>query len=190
MKLIVGLGNPGDIYKDSRHNIGFFVVRAIAKSRKAILKRDSAVSSLTAKVKLDGRQVVLALPLTFMNLSGAAVKALLKKYKVNLAGLLVICDDLDLELARIKIKPEGSSGGHNGLQSIIDRLKTQSFARLRIGIGRPKNIDPVEYVLSNFSKKDSQVMKGAIEKAVEVSQLWAAEGTEKCMNLFNRKGAG
>ncbi|MFH0918484.1 MAG: aminoacyl-tRNA hydrolase, partial [Candidatus Omnitrophota bacterium] len=130
-KLIVGLGNSGLIYAGSRHNIGFAVLKSLARSLKMNFKRDSSVWALVAKDKLLSQEVVLALPQTYMNLSGKAVKALLKRFKVNLPDLLVVCDDLDLELGQIKIRPQGSSGGQHGLESIIEHLGTQDFNRLR-----------------------------------------------------------
>ena len=138
-KLIVGLGNPGLIYAGSRHNVGFAVLKSLAGSLKINFKRDSSVSALVAKDKLPQKDIVLALPQTYMNLSGIAVVALLKKFKINPKDLLVVCDDLDLELGKMKIRPQGSSGGQRGIASIIERLGTQDFCRLRIGIGRPKS---------------------------------------------------
>jgi len=186
--MVVGLGNPGVIYKDSRHNIGFAVVKAIAKVYKTTLKRDKDTFSLSAKIKIGQQGAILALPLTFMNLSGIAVSALLKKYKIDLKSLLVVCDDLDLEFARLKIRNRGSSGGHRGLQSIIDNLASQGFSRLRIGIGRPrKTIDSAEYVLSAFKKKEKEESKEILERAVDCAGVWVTEGVERAMNIFNQK---
>lgn len=188
MKLIVGLGNPGKIYSDSRHNIGFLVVGALSKAYKISLKREKGSFALSGKGKIAGRNVVLATPITFMNLSGIAVNLLLKKNKVDLDNLLVVCDDLDLELSRLKIRAAGSSGGHRGLNSIIDFLKSEDFCRLRIGIGRPKEIkrDAAEYVLSPFSKKEKERVEKIIERAVRCCRVWASEGILESMNIFNR----
>lgn len=188
MKLIVGLGNPGRIYIGSRHNIGFLVVKALSKACKAPLKKENGIFSLVARAKLNGHPVLLALPLTFMNLSGSAVAGLLKKYKIGLSDLLVVCDDLDLEFGRLKIKPKGSSAGHHGLNSIIDALKSDNFSRLRIGIGRPKpNTDPAQFVLSAFTGKEKIKLNKTTEAALECCRVWALEGVSRSMNIFNRR---
>lgn len=198
MKLIVGLGNPGKLYIDSRHNIGFSVVNALAKSHKVVFKKDSGVCALTAKCKLRNEFVLLAMPLTFMNLSGLAVSALLKKYKIDLPrpcaqergldNLLVVCDNLDLELGRQKIRPYGSAGGHQGLKSIIGSLKSERFARLRIGIARPqRDVEVSEYVLSPFTLKEKAQVKEVIEKAILACELWVRKGITKTMNMVNKR---
>jgi len=187
MKLIVGLGNPGLIYAGSRHNIGFAVLKSLARSLKISFKRDRAVSALVAKDQLSGQDLVLALPQSYMNLSGIAVAALFKKFKVDAKDLLVVCDDLDLELGQIKIRPQGSSGGQRGLQSIIERLGTQDFSRLRIGIGRPKNPqDAAKYVLSGFLRKEKTALKQIEEDAVNCCLSWAKNGIAQTMNTFNQ----
>lgn len=186
MKLIVGLGNPGFFYQDSRHNVGFLVVKKLAKHAKVSLKKDRGIASLTAKLNIAGQYLILAMPLTFMNLSGTAVKKLLEKYKISTEDLLVVCDDMDLELGRLKIKPTGSSAGHRGLKSIMDSLGTPDISRLRIGIGRPpKGSDPSEYVLEGFNKKEKGLIKEAVVTAVECCRLWAAKGIVESMNVFN-----
>ena len=188
MKLIVGLGNPGIKYANSRHNAGFSVIKALAAGKRAVFKRDSSVSSFLAKIKFGGRDIVLAMPFTYMNLSGAAVKRLIRKYKAGLDDLLVVCDDLDLDFGRIKIRPSGSSGGHRGLQSIIDSLQDNEFARLRVGIGRPgEDADPSEYVLDSFSGKEKAQLKEATEKASSCALSWSWKGIAQTMNTFNKK---
>jgi len=188
VKLIVGLGNPGLIYAGSRHNIGFAVVRSLARSLKVALKKDSSVPALTAKTSCDQCNLVLALPQTFMNLSGIAVKALLKKFKVGPQDLLVVCDDLDLELGRIKIRPFGSSAGQRGMASIIEQLGTQDFNRLRIGIGRPKNPqDAARYVLAGFLRKEKALIGQAQEDAVDCCLSWVKSGIIKTMDSFNTR---
>ena len=185
-KLIVGLGNPGLIYSASRHNVGFRVLKFLAGSLKINFKRDSSVTALVAKGKLLGQEVVLALPQTYMNLSGIAVKALLKKFAVDPKNLLVVCDDLDLELGKIKIRPQGSSGGQRGLESIIERLNTQDFGRLRIGIGRPKDPqDAAKYVLSGFLRNERAAAKQMEEVAASCCRSWLENGMEQTMNTFN-----
>ena len=188
IKLIVGLGNPGIIYASSRHNVGFMVLKSLASSLKINFKRDSLVCALVAKNKLFEQEVVLALPQKYMNLSGIAVKALLKKFKVDLKDLLVVCDDLDLELGIIKIRAQGSSGGQRGLESIIEHLGTQDFCRLRIGIGRPKSSqDAARYVLSGFLRKEKTVIQQALEDARSCAVSWVEKGIAETMNIFNKQ---
>lgn len=187
MKLIVGLGNPGRFYSGSKHNIGSLVIKALAKKHKIALKKDRDAFSLSGKGKICGQDALLAVPLTFMNLSGKAIAALIRKYKLHLKDILVVCDDLDLELGRIRIKDSGSSGGHGGLKSIIDRLKTQGVIRLRIGIGRPSlNQDVSDYVLSSFSKADKKRLKDSLKSAAACCEFWISQGITKSMNIFNR----
>lgn len=206
MKLIVGLGNPGIRYGLTRHNAGSLVVKALARDEGAGLKSDRGTSALSAKAKIGQAQALLAVPLTFMNLSGAAVAALMKKHRVELNDLLVACDDLDLELGRIKLKPQGTSGGHKGLDSIIKALGSNGFCRLRVGIGRPphqlgenrshpanwcggrplhKALDVREYVLAPFSRKDKAAFQEAIETAADCCRAWVNQGTSEAMNIFN-----
>ncbi len=184
----MGLGNPGFIYLGSRHNIGFTVLKSLANSLKINFKRDSLVSSLVARDRSIQQEVVLALPQTYMNLSGIAVKALLKKFKVDGKDLLVVCDDLDLELGKIKIRPQGSSGGQRGMESIIEHLGTQDFCRLRIGIGRPKSStsqDTAKYVLSGFLRKEKAALKQIEAEAINCCMSWLENGIVQTMNMFN-----
>ncbi|MDD5464877.1 MAG: aminoacyl-tRNA hydrolase [Candidatus Omnitrophica bacterium] len=188
MKIIVGLGNPGLIYSGSRHNIGSAIVKSLAVSLKVALKRDNSVLSSVGAAKLGQHNIVLALPRTFMNLSGKAVSALLKKFKGVPSDLLVVCDDLDLELGRMKIRPSGSSGGHRGLVSIIEHLGTQNFSRLRIGIGRPKNaVDAADYVLTGFLRGQRMLVQEVKEDAVNCCLSWAEKGVVETMNMFNTR---
>jgi len=190
-KLIVGLGNPGIIYAGSRHNVGFAVLKSLAGSLKINFKRESSVFATVAKDKLFQQEVILALPQRYMNLSGIAVKALLKKFKVDLKDLLVVCDDLDLEPGKIKIRAQGSSGGQRGLESIIEHLGTRDFCRLRVGIGRPKSSesqDTAKYVLSGFLRKEKTVILQAEEDAVDCCMSWVESGIAQTMNVFNKKG--
>jgi PTH1 family peptidyl-tRNA hydrolase len=189
-KLIVGLGNPGLIYAASRHNIGFVVLKSLASSLKINFKRDGALFAAVAKDKLAQPDIVLALPQSYMNLSGIAVAALLKKFKIDLKNLLVVCDDLDLELGKIKIRPQGSSGGQRGLESSIERLGTQEFCRLRIGIGRPKSPqDAAKYVLAGFLRQEKAALPQIKEDAVSCCLSWIENGIVPTMNMFNKKPA-
>ena len=189
-RLIVGLGNPGLIYAGNRHNVGFLVLKSLASSLKIKFKRDSSVSALVAQDKIAQQDVVLALPQTYMNLSGNAVKALLKKFKVDPKNLLVVCDDLDLELGKIKIRSQGSSGGQRGLESVIERLQTQDFCRLRIGIGRPENSqDASKYVLSGFLRQEKVLLKQVEEDAVSCCISWVENGIAQTMSITNKNSA-
>lgn len=190
MKLIVGLGNPGTAYQGSRHNIGFLVAKELARRHKAVFKRGFFASSLTVKIKAAGADVLLAMPLTFMNLSGGAVKALAGKHKVEPGEILVICDDMDLEFGRQKIRPAGSSGGQRGLRSVIEAIG-QDFARLRVGIGRPhKGRGASDHVLERFSSGEREELPAVIDKAASAALMWAVKGTEETMNIYNKKEQG
>jgi len=188
MRLIVGLGNPGRLYTDSRHNIGFSVVRALAKAAGVSLKKEKYIPAVSAAAQIERHKAVLALPMTFMNLSGCAVRQLLDKYAVDAGGLLVVCDDLDLEFGRIKLRASGSSGGHRGLASIIASAGTQDFSRLRIGIGRPPGgREAADFVLSPFLKKEKAQLQDVISRAVECCGVWAAKGAAEAMNTYNKR---
>jgi peptidyl-tRNA hydrolase, PTH1 family len=189
VKLIIGLGNPGIVYADSRHNIGFSVIKALSKIYKAPLKKDNNAFCLSGKARIEGKAAVLALPLTFMNLSGLAACALTKKYDIDLEDLLVVCDDLDLSFGAMKIRPSGSSGGHRGLSSIIGSLGTEGFSRLRIGIGRPvnKNADTADFVLAHFPKKERAKVEEIVEQACDSCRVWVTAGIIESMNSFNRR---
>ena len=131
---------------------------------------------------------MLAMPLTFMNLSGVAVSALVKKYKIDLNDLLIVCDDLDLEFGRLKIKPRGSSAGHRGINSIINSLVSKDFARLRMGIGRPRKSQRTsDYVLSRFNRKEGAQLKNILNAACDCCRTWISQGIDKSMNIFNQK---
>jgi PTH1 family peptidyl-tRNA hydrolase len=186
MKLIVGLGNPGRGYIHSRHNIGFSVVTALSKEYRITLKKGLGAYALSGKGIIEAQEVILAEPLTFMNLSGIAVRALLKKHTLSAEHLLVVCDDLDLEFGRIKIRNSGSSGGQRGLESIIDALGTREFSRLRIGIGRPPGVqDAAEYVLSAFTAQEAETLQDIIEESKHCVRLWVRDGITTTMNIFN-----
>lgn len=188
MKLIVGLGNPGILYKNSRHNIGICVVRDLAKRYNIKLKSDKSGLYREGHGKIKGMDFLLAYPLVFMNLSGESIAHLIKKYRIQLEDLLVVCDDLDLELGKIRIRPFGSSAGHKGVKSIIEHLKSEAFPRLRIGIGRPTSKPKVkDFVLSQFKTKETDLITEAINRAVECCRVWLTGGIKDSMNQFNRK---
>lgn len=192
MKLIVGLGNPGEEYKHTRHNIGARIARALAGSNRISLRR-RRYSSCFGEGRIQGNDVVIILPLTYMNLSGDAVSAVMDDRKIQLSDLLVICDDADLDLGSIRIRPSGSDGGHRGLRSIIAKLGTNSFNRMRIGIGRAKGGSASgekkdslkDHVLRPFNMGETAVVSKAEEKAVEAVSYWLKNGIDKTMNRYN-----
>ncbi|MGE5307557.1 MAG: aminoacyl-tRNA hydrolase [Deltaproteobacteria bacterium] len=187
MKLIVGLGNPGNQYRGTRHNIGAEAVRGFAEENRAVLKKGIFASSASAKIRIDGIELLLAVPLSYMNLSGPAVGALVRRHRIQLPDLLVVHDDMDLEPGRIKLKEDGSAGGHNGLKSVIASLGSQGFCRLRLGIGRPEGrIDPADYVLSRFKAGEREQVDTMVAEACSAMKSWTVEGISKTMNMFNR----
>jgi PTH1 family peptidyl-tRNA hydrolase len=181
--LIVGLGNPGRRYKKTRHNVGFLVADGLADSLGTRFKKGVGVTEI-AEVIQDESKIFIAKPQTFMNRSGFAVVQLLNFYRIALSNLLVISDDFQLPMGRIRLRGGGSSGGHNGLESIIDQLRTNRFARLRIGIGNgPEN--KVKFVLSRFSTAEFREMKKTIERAVDATGSFMRQGLEKTMTEYN-----
>jgi len=187
MKLIVGLGNPGIRYTNTRHNLGSRVVKALAKEYKAKFVANRSLKSQIARIDSKDGGCILALPTTFMNLSGEAVGALVNYYKLDLGELLVAHDDLDLELGVMRFKKQGSSGGHNGISSIMEVLNSQDFNRLKLGIGRAQDRDDtVDYVLSGFSKNESKILDYLVEDATRALEVWLSSGIDKVMNEFNQ----
>ncbi|MGE5544710.1 MAG: aminoacyl-tRNA hydrolase [Bacillota bacterium] len=184
VKLIVGLGNPGQEYKNTRHNVGFMVVEELARQLK-VDRQKYIHNSVVARARFHGEALLIAKPLTFMNLSGKAVQQMVKANHVTLSELIVVMDDLDLEAGSIRLRARGGSGGHKGLQSIIDCLGTQDFSRLRVGIGRPSDEDVIDWVLTRFGQDEEELMKPAINRAVEALKLWVVLGIEKAMNRYN-----
>jgi len=185
MKLVVGLGNPGPEYARHRHNVGFQCLDLLADAYGLRFDRvkDKARRALGV---IEGQRVVLLKPITFMNAVGPAVAAAARFYKVEPADLLVVYDDLDLPLGRIRVRADGGSGGHNGMKSVIEHLGTTAFPRVRVGIGRPPGrMDPVDYVLEPFTAEEEEIMKGARARAVEAIRCWLTMGIVEAMNMFN-----
>jgi len=192
MKLIVGLGNPGRRYVNNRHNVGFKCVDLFAREHGIPLTQRRALSKLgTAEVA--GTKIVLAKPQTFMNLSGEAVSALVHRYKLSAQDILVIYDDLDLPLGKIRIREKGSSGGHNGLKSIISHLGTQDFPRIRVGIAPAADsdsaaapeVDAIEHVLSDFTEAEKNLMRAVYVKVTDAIECVITEGIAAAMNRYN-----
>ena len=185
MKLIVGLGNPGRAYAGTRHNVGFDVVDLLAE-RHGLAWEAAPAEALLAKWR--EASTLVAKPLTFMNLSGQAVGDLLRFYKIDLADLLVVVDDVNLELGRLRARAGGSAGGHNGLKSLIGLLGTEDFARLRIGVGRgDARRDLADHVLAKFEPEERADVAEAVGRAADAAELFVAEGIGPVMNRFNRK---
>jgi PTH1 family peptidyl-tRNA hydrolase len=192
MKLIVGLGNPGREYRDTRHNVGFLVVDEIARRHGLVMAMAPAQVPETFVAKRYGDQPMLvAKPLTFMNRSGEAVAALARYYGVVPADVLVVVDEVALPFGRLRARARGSAGGHNGLKSIIERLGTGDFARLRLGIGRgDRRRDLADHVLSTFEPEERAGLEEFIARAAEAAEMFAVEGIEKVMNVYNPEATG
>ena len=187
MKAIVGLGNPGARYKGTRHNVGWQVVDLLAQ-RWGAGKSSKARHAEVAKTALEGEDLLLLKPLTYMNDSGKAVRALVEKDHIPLEGIIVIYDDLDLAFGRLRLRAGGSSGGHNGIKSIQQHVagKPGDFPRIKVGIGRPPaGVDPIDHVLTTFTPDEKPVILDAIERAAGAVECWVQEGIEAAMNKFN-----
>jgi PTH1 family peptidyl-tRNA hydrolase len=185
--LVVGLGNPGKEYATHRHNVGFQVVDALAAKHALAFHREKKARARVAEGLVFDRRVVLVKPQTFMNLSGKAVARTMRQYGTNPQRILVIYDDLDLPLGRLRMRPEGGSGGHKGMRSIMDLLQTQTFPRLRVGIDRPKNgTDPADYVLQPFDEDDAELYLMVLGRAIAAVECWLRDGIAAAMDQFNR----
>ncbi len=185
-KIIVGLGNPGSKYRDTRHNIGYMVLAELA-SRWATGKPRNQFQGDALDARIGGKNVLLLCPTTYMNLSGSSIAAAVRYYKLDpKADLIVVCDDLDLPVAKIRVRSQGSAGGQKGLKDAIAKLGTQEFARLRVGIGRPATQEQVvNFVLMPFRKEERIEVDLALKTAADALERWVADGVEETMNLFN-----
>lgn len=186
MYVIVGLGNPGREYENTRHNIGFRVVDAIADCYN-ISMNEKKHRALIGKGAIEGQKVVLVKPQTYMNLSGESVRSVIDYYKVEETDeLIVVYDDISLDVGKLRIRKKGSAGGHNGIKSIIAHLGHDTFQRIKMGVGdKPKGYDLADYVLGHFSAEDNRMMKESIERAVEAAKVMMQDGADKAMNLYN-----
>ncbi len=183
-KLIVGLGNPGQNYAANRHNVGFQCLDTFARGHGIAFSQRLRLA-LVGQGEVAGVSVTLAKPRTYMNLSGRAVTSLLNQLRLRPDDLIVIHDDLDLPLGQIRLRPRGGSGGHKGMQSIIQALGSQEFVRLRVGIDRPAGDDVMDYVLGNFSADERPLVEAARQQVAEALLCLLAEGLERAMNRFN-----
>ena len=188
MKLIVGLGNPGPRYEKTRHNLGRRVVEALARDLRARWKQDKSLKSSFAEIECHPQQGILAVPGSFMNESGRPLELLLRHFEINFKDdLLVVVDDAALPFGRLRLRAEGSDGGHKGLRSIQEVLKSSSYARLRVGIQPPEPVrEPLEeYVLSPFDPKEEKKLKEVLDRAAQACRLWISRPVEEAMNWTN-----
>lgn len=188
-QLIVGLGNPGVKYEGTRHNIGFVVLDELARSWHIPLTDTKKFQGAFGEGTIGGRKIRLLKPLTYMNHSGQAIRAVLDWYKLEPASVLVVYDDMDLPVGRLRLRLSGSAGGQNGMKSAIAHLGTQAFPRLRIGIGS-KNQDAISHVLGSFSPSEQTIMKDVVQLSAGAIELSLREGVEKAMSLFNQRVVG
>ena len=183
--LVVGLGNPGEEYDKTRHNVGAEVIELLARRHGGKLRKQKE-RSLTDEVNVGGKRMALAIPLTYMNLSGEAVAPLVRRYGVEPGQLVVVQDEMDFELGRLQVKNGGGLAGHNGLKSIVAHLHTQDFVRIRIGIGKPPGSrQGADHVLRRFSKAERKEIDVTLEEAADAVELILAEGVEVAMNRVN-----
>jgi peptidyl-tRNA hydrolase, PTH1 family len=189
LKLIVGLGNPGRQYRDTRHNVGFAVVDEIAARHGAVFESAPAEAVMT-RLRTPSGAVLLAKPLSYMNRSGVPVSALARYFRIPAGEVLVVTDDANLPLGILRVRPSGSDGGHNGLRSIIEYLGSDDFPRLRVGIGRSDSRrDLADYVLARFEESEQAEVRAAIERAADAAERFVVDDIEKVMNAFNRRAS-
>lgn len=185
MKVIVGLGNPGSQYSETRHNVGFLLVDLLAEVHK--LQFRSKFQGLVADGYVEGERLLLLKPQTFMNLSGRSVIELIHFYKVAQENILIVQDDMDLPLGKLRLRDQGGSGGHNGIKSIQAELGSEKLWRLKMGVGRPpKDWDSARYVLAPFAEGELELLDGVLERAEKAVYLWIKGETERAMNLYHR----
>jgi peptidyl-tRNA hydrolase, PTH1 family len=186
MHLIIGLGNPGKEYENTRHNIGFKAIDELSKDLNISFSKDQ----YKARIGLgewSGDKIILAKPQTFMNLSGESVGELARWHKIPASNIIIIYDDMDIPVGDIRVRSSGADGGHNGMRSIISHLNTKDFPRIRIGIGRPSaGDDPSEYVLSKFTKDEARMCEGSLMSARDAAKMIVTDGIDAAMNEFNK----
>ena len=190
MKVVAGLGNPGRKYQETRHNVGFEVLAELAKRFSGAAPKRQFEADV-GEILVGSERVLLVAPQTFMNLSGRSVRQVLDFYKLPVDDLLVICDDINLPLARIRLRKSGTSGGQKGLQNIIQQLGTEQVSRLRLGVDAPPaGLDAADFVLSRFGKRDRELLDPAIWQAMDAVEVWVRQGIDAAMNRFNGAGGG
>ena len=186
MKLVVGLGNPGDRYRGTRHNVGWEALGELARRHAPGTKPESNFEAETVRCEIAGGPVLLVSPLTYMNLSGRSVAAAVRFHKLGPADALVVCDDINLPVGRLRLRGGGSHGGQNGLRNIIELLGTDAFPRLRVGVGRPPGkMTAADYVLARFTDDDRVEIDLAVRDAADAVETWLADGLQAAMNAAN-----
>lgn len=188
LRLIVGLGNPGQDYTHTRHNLGFAVIRHLARQNKVRFRKRPDFKGLFSETKIRDKQLYLFLPSTYMNNSGSAVKQIIDKENISFKDILIVCDDLNLNFGQLRLRSKGSDGGHKGLKSLINCCATQNFARLRLGIGFPVEKEKtVNFVLGEFNKKERERLPSFIQEAADCCVMWLVNGISKAMSQFNKR---
>ncbi|MFB6469329.1 aminoacyl-tRNA hydrolase [Cytobacillus sp. Hz8] len=186
MKLIVGLGNPGKPYEHTRHNIGFDVIEQLSENISIPLNQ-AKFKGIYGMGNVGGEKIFLLKPLTYMNLSGESIRAIMDYYEIDKEDLLVIYDDLDLPVGKIRLREKGSAGGHNGIKSTIQHIGSQEFNRIRVGVDRPKNGMPItDYVLGRFSKDEQEVINTVIKRCADACEAWFQKPFIQVMNEYNQ----
>jgi len=190
MKIVAGLGNPGDKYEGTRHNVGFDVLAELGR-RGGAGKPKVRFEAAATEIACGSEKLLLVAPQTFMNLSGRSVQQFVRFFQAELTDVLVVCDDLNLKVGQLRLRASGSAGGQKGLQSILTSLGSEAVPRLRLGIGRPPaNIDAADYVLSRFRKDELDQMDGMIVRAASAVEAWVRDGLSVAMNQFNGEAEG
>lgn len=188
MRLVVGLGNVGKRYEQTRHNAGFFVVDELAR-RWSTSPPKTAFDGTTVEATFKGEKLLLLKPSTLMNLSGRSVRQAVAFYKVPLESILVVCDDMNIPLGTMRARASGTAGGQNGLADVLAQLGSTAVPRLRIGVSRPPaSWDPADYVLSKFTAAETPLFQVVVQEAADAVEVWVHEGLAACMNRFNKKG--
>ena len=188
MKIIFGLGNPGQKYKNNRHNIGYMVVEELAEQINAKFKRSLVLGAQIAKLRKGDQDVILVKSRTFMNNSGSCAKRIVAKYRAESQNVLIIYDETDLALGEIRFRQKGSCAGHRGMSSIISALGTEQINRLRVGIGGSRVQELSDYVLSDFSGREKETLDETIERAICACYDWISQGADFVMRTYNRRG--
>ena len=185
MNLIIGLGNIGAKYQFTRHNVGFMVVDYLALNNSESFRENTKLKSLITKIRLNGEDTLLVKPTTYMNLSGEALRAVMDYYKIPIENTLVVYDDLSLDFGKIRFRPSGSDGGHNGIKSLISHAGTNKFSRVKIGVGPQMGLPSEVFVLQNFYKEQMDGLKSIITKVAESIEYYYQNGIEKTQNFYN-----
>lgn len=185
MKLVAGLGNIGDKYCFTRHNAGFMVIDKLAITKDVAFKEEKKLKCFITKFKHGAEDVILIKPTTYMNLSGEAVQLVMNYYKIDISDVLIVYDDLSLELGKMRFRPDGSDGGHNGIKSVIKSVGTQQVARLKIGIGPQPPVPSETFVLQNFYKDQLETIKPVLKRAIEGIEYYIDNGMQKTQNQYN-----